>query len=168
MPAQSKAQQQLMGMAYALKKGEMDPKDASQEVKDLAASMTLKQLKDFAETKYEGLPDKVEESKSNMKVVSKEEWNKAHKDYKTIIKGQKYMMEYDDSRDATILVPVIVEGITPANIEGMGAIEFPTGEATGSGDVPAGQGDAEEEYKKKRKVLKTFEQFISDKDQFMI
>jgi hypothetical protein len=61
MPATSKAQQRLMGMAYALKSGEMDSKDASQEVKDLADSMTLKQLKDFASTKHEGLPDYVEE-----------------------------------------------------------------------------------------------------------
>ena len=162
MPAQSKAQQQLMGMAYALKKGEMDPKDASQEVKDLADSMTLKQLKKYAATKHEGLPDKVEEAKSNMKKVSKEEWNKAHKDYKTIIKGQKYMMQYDKEY-GSVLVPVIVEEITPANIGGMGAVEFPTGEATGSGDVPADQGDAEEEYKKKRmKRLKTFEQFVNE------
>lgn len=62
MPATSKAQQKLMGMAYALKKGEMKPSEASQEVKDLADSMTLKQLKDFAETKHTGLPDHVEES----------------------------------------------------------------------------------------------------------
>ena len=48
MPSTSKAQQRLMGMAYSLKKGDMDPKDASQEVKDLADSMTLQQLKDFA------------------------------------------------------------------------------------------------------------------------
>jgi hypothetical protein len=61
MPSTSKAQQRLMGMAYALKSGEMDSKDASQEVKDLADSMTLKQLKDFASTKHEGLPDYVEE-----------------------------------------------------------------------------------------------------------
>jgi len=46
-----------MGMAYSLKKGEMDPKDASQEVKDLADSMTLQQLKDFASTKHDGLPE---------------------------------------------------------------------------------------------------------------
>jgi hypothetical protein len=58
MPALSKAQQQLMGMAYALKKGDMDSKDASQEVQDLANSMTLKQLRDYAETKHKGLPDK--------------------------------------------------------------------------------------------------------------
>jgi hypothetical protein len=61
MPSVSKAQQRLMGMAYALKKGDMKRDDASQEVKDLADGMTLKQLKDFAETSHEGLPDKVEE-----------------------------------------------------------------------------------------------------------
>jgi hypothetical protein len=57
MPSTSISQQQLMGMAYSLKKGEMDPKDASQEVKDLADSMTLQQLKDFASTKHDGLPE---------------------------------------------------------------------------------------------------------------
>jgi len=61
MPSVSKAQQKLMGMAYALKNGDMDPADASQEVKDLADSMTLQQLKDFASTKHENLPDHVEE-----------------------------------------------------------------------------------------------------------
>ena len=40
MPSVSKSQQRLMGMAYALKKGEMDPKEASTEVKELADSMT--------------------------------------------------------------------------------------------------------------------------------
>lgn len=54
------AQQRLMGMAYALKTGEMDPEDASDEVKDLAKNMTVKQLKDFASTKHKGLPYKKE------------------------------------------------------------------------------------------------------------
>jgi|DEB19_MinimDraft_2_1074335.scaffolds.fasta_scaffold00183_3 hypothetical protein len=62
MPSTSIAQQQLMGMAYSLKKGEMDPKDASQEVKDLADSMTLQQLKDFASTKHKGLPQRADEN----------------------------------------------------------------------------------------------------------
>lgn len=62
MPAKSVAQQQLMAMAYALKKGEMKSTEASQEVKDLAAGMTLKQLRDYAATSHEGLPDKVKES----------------------------------------------------------------------------------------------------------
>jgi hypothetical protein len=160
MPATSKAQQRLMGMAYALKKGEMDPEDASQEVKYLADGMTLKQLKKYASTKHKGLPDKIEESK--MKTISKAEWKKAPKDHKTTIKGQKYMMQYDDEM-GTILAPVIVEDASPANISGMGAVKFPTGESTGSGDVPAGQGDAEEEYKKKkRKAIPTFEQFVNE------
>ena len=119
MPSTSKSQQRLMGMAYSLKKGEMDPKDASQEVKDLADSMTLKQLKDFASTKHEGLPD-------------------------------------------------VVEGITAANIGGMGATLLPTATQPGSGDVLSGSGDAEEEFKKNKKdrekILKTFEQFINEQN----
>jgi hypothetical protein len=61
MPARSKAQQKLMGMAYAVKKGDMPRSEASDEVRNLADSMTLKQLKDYAETKHAGLPDRVEE-----------------------------------------------------------------------------------------------------------
>lgn len=122
MPSTSKAQQRLMGMAYSLKKGEMDPKDASQEVKDLADSMTLKQLKDFASTKHEGLPE-------------------------------------------------VAENITAANIGGMGATLLPTATQPGSGDVLSGDGDAEEEYLKRkkerkdyltnRKKFKTFEQYTN-------
>jgi hypothetical protein len=68
MPAVSQAQQKLMGMAYALKKGDMKPGDASQEVKDLADSMTLQQLKDFAETKHDNLPVKKESEESSKKL----------------------------------------------------------------------------------------------------
>lgn len=116
MPATSKAQQRLMGMAYAYKKGELDAKEASQEVKDLADSMTLKQLKKYASTKHEGLPDKVDDN------------------------------------------------LQPGDVGGMGPIKFPTATEYGSGDVPAGQGDAEDEYKKKRrkmKHLKNFESFLN-------
>jgi vacuolar-type H+-ATPase subunit E/Vma4 len=57
--AVSKAQQRLMGMAYAYKQGELD--DASEEVKKLANSMSLKDLEDFASTKHAGKPEHVEE-----------------------------------------------------------------------------------------------------------
>jgi len=117
MPATSKAQQRLMRMAYAYKKGELDSKEASQEVKDLADSMALKQLKKYAATKHEGLPDKVDDN------------------------------------------------LQPGDVGGMGPIKFPTATETGSGDVPAGQGDAEEEYEKKRrkmKHLKNFESFVNE------
>lgn len=66
MPSTSIAQQRLMGQAYALKAGELkssdlDPKYRKQ-IEDLAASMSEKDLKDFAETSHKGLPQKVKEN----------------------------------------------------------------------------------------------------------
>ena len=59
MPSKSKAQQRFMGMVHALKKGEMDPSDASPEVKKVAKSMKKKDAEDFASTKHKGKPNKV-------------------------------------------------------------------------------------------------------------
>ena len=103
-------------MAYAYKKGELKDADVSAEVKELADSMTLKQLKDFASTKHDGLPE-------------------------------------------------VAENITPAAMGGVGPVVLPMAGQVGSGDVPAGRGDAEEEYKKKKrkmKHLKTFESFVNE------
>ena len=61
MPAQSKQQQKFMGMVHALQKGDMDPKDASPEVKKVAQSMKKKDAKDFASTSHKGLPRKVKQ-----------------------------------------------------------------------------------------------------------
>ena len=116
MPSTSRVQQRLMGMAYAYKKGELKDADVSAEVKELADSMTLKQLKDFASTKHDGLPE-------------------------------------------------VAENITPAAMAGMGPVVLPMAGQVGSGDVPAGRGDAEEEYKKKKKKMKyvkTFEAYTAD------
>lgn len=57
MPAQSKAQQRLMGQAYAVKTGKKDPDEVSDKVAQLAKGMTKKQLKDYASTKHDGLPE---------------------------------------------------------------------------------------------------------------
>ena len=57
--AVSKQQQKLMGMALAYKRGEYD--DAPEAVKDVANSMSEKELEDFAKTKHKGLPVKKEE-----------------------------------------------------------------------------------------------------------
>ena len=46
---------------------------------------------------------------------------------------------------------MIEENITPDSIGGIGDISLPNGDSLGSGDVPAGRGDAEEEQKKKKK-----------------
>lgn len=68
MPAQSKSQRRLMGMAYAYKKGTLDSDNISQElfdkIKDIANNMSEKDLKDFAETKEDNLPDKKDENVS--------------------------------------------------------------------------------------------------------
>ena len=66
MPATSKAQQALMGQAYAVKKGKLDPSDLDPRYRDeivrLSKEMTEKDLKDYAETSHEGLPDRVGEN----------------------------------------------------------------------------------------------------------
>jgi hypothetical protein len=70
MPATSIAQQRLMAQAHGVrlfldsKGGEgIDPKtlnkDYREEIVDLAKSMDPKDLKDFAETKHEGLPKRI-------------------------------------------------------------------------------------------------------------
>lgn len=60
MPSKSKAQQRFFGMVDAYKKGEM--KNASSKIKKAANGMSMNDVKDFAETKHKGLPEKVEEN----------------------------------------------------------------------------------------------------------
>lgn len=62
MPAKSKSQQRLFGMAYAVRKGEMKRSDASEEVLDIVDSdMTDKEIEDFAKTKHKGLKEYIKE-----------------------------------------------------------------------------------------------------------
>ena len=119
MPSKSKSQQRLMGVAYAVKSGDMQLSDIDSEyrdkVKELVDGMSLKDLKDFASTPHEGLPE-------------------------------------------------VVENITPASIGGMGQVQLPIKTEVGSGDVPAGRGDAKKRYKKKMKFkhkIATYEEFLS-------
>jgi hypothetical protein len=66
MPSVSKSQQRLMGQAYAYKKGDLKSKDLNpdyvNDIKDLSKSMTMKNLKKYASTKHNNLPDKVKEN----------------------------------------------------------------------------------------------------------
>jgi hypothetical protein len=65
MPSQSKSQQRLMGVAYAVKNGDMQLSDVDSnyrdKIKELVDSMSLKDLKDFAETKHDKLPEEISE-----------------------------------------------------------------------------------------------------------
>ena len=57
--------------------------------------------------KEEKLTEKVMKIKY-YKTISKEEWNKTHKNYKSVIDGVKYLMVLDPKR-GTILAPVVVK-----------------------------------------------------------
>jgi len=67
MSAKSKSQQRLMAQAYEIKKGELKPEDLNPAYRDeivkLADSMTMQQLKDFAETSHKGLKENTHKMK---------------------------------------------------------------------------------------------------------
>lgn len=58
MPAKSKAQQKAAGAALAAKRGEVDKDELFGASKDMAASMTEKELEELASTRRKGLPEK--------------------------------------------------------------------------------------------------------------
>ena len=63
MPAKSKAQQALFGMALAVRRGEMKRTEVSDEIlKIVDGEMTDKEIEDFASTKRKSLPDHIKES----------------------------------------------------------------------------------------------------------
>ena len=57
MPSKSKSQQRLMGAAYAAKKNKTPIKELSPELQKIVKSMNKKQLKEFAKTKTNNLPE---------------------------------------------------------------------------------------------------------------
>ena len=60
MPATSQQQQKLFGLALAVKRGEVSPSEVSDEVRNIVDRMSEKDIEDFAGTKHDGLPKKVE------------------------------------------------------------------------------------------------------------
>lgn len=65
MPARSTAQQRLMGQAYAIKIGAMEPEDLNPkyraEILKLAKGMTKDELEKYASTRHKNLPHHVDE-----------------------------------------------------------------------------------------------------------
>lgn len=76
--AKSQNQQQFMGMVYAYKKGDLKDDEVSNEVKNAAKNISLKDAKDFASTKHKDLPEKVNEKDKWSKDVDIEK-GKMHK-----------------------------------------------------------------------------------------
>ena len=110
-----------MGTAYAVKKGDTKISDVDpayrDKVSELVADMTLKQLKDYAETSHEGLPDKVAESGLHL--------------------------------NPSMNVP----GMGDPSLPGApSALDSFSTQRPGSGDLP-------EPRKKRKRLIKTFEQF---------
>lgn len=60
MPSVSTKQQKFMGLVLAYKRGEIPGSKVSKNVRQVAASMSEKELEKFAGTKHKGLPRKVE------------------------------------------------------------------------------------------------------------
>ena len=70
MPAVSKAQQKLFGLVKAVKAGKAKTSSVSKDVKDIAKTMTTKEIDKFAGTKHKGLPEKKKEVKKDDKKES--------------------------------------------------------------------------------------------------
>lgn len=60
MPAKSKAQQKAAGAALAAKRGEIKKSSLQGASKEMAKSMTKKQLEEFASIDHKGLPERVD------------------------------------------------------------------------------------------------------------
>ncbi|MCM3420892.1 DUF3008 family protein [Sphingopyxis alaskensis] len=60
MPARSKAQQKAAGAALSARRGEMPKSKLKGASKEMAESMTEKQLEDFARGSTKGKPDHVD------------------------------------------------------------------------------------------------------------
>lgn len=141
MPATSKAQKRLMGIAYAVKAGHMSIVDVTPEykeqVKKLVVGMTIEELKDFASTPHEGLPDEAPEKTEE---------------------GLAFATSYTSPQGASM----------PGS--GMGKIQLPnlSDGGVGSGDKASGQGDAKEVYKKEKKKRKRLMQMIRTYESFSI
>lgn len=136
MPATSKAQQRLMGIAYAVKKGHMSIDDVTHEykekIKELVHTMSAEQLKDYAETDASTLPDTTDESlgfSSNT--------------------GGPQSVGMSGMGMGKITLPNLGTGAT-------GSGDKPAGQ----GDA---EEEYEKEKKKRKKKIKTYEQYIFEK-----
>jgi len=87
MPALSQQQQKIMGLALAYKRGKVPASKVSKSVKDLANSMSIKELEKYASTSHKGLPKKVGETKTTM---TKEEINKLVADAVEEVMGERF------------------------------------------------------------------------------
>ena len=184
MPSVSKSQQRLMGVAYAVKSGSMELKDVDSEYRDKVASlvdgMTKKDLKKYASTKHDKLPETVDEAfigpfVFNDKMSSEElmgMYKGALDGYANYAKGMYYAKSdykraYQEiekilkKRGVAVDETIQQTAITPGMIGGMGNVSLPANGELGSGDFPhtlvqVADIDDDEEKKKQKGTVKNF------------
>ena len=185
MPSVSKSQQRLMGVAYAVKSGDMELSDVDpayrDKVKSLSDGMTKKDLKKYASTKHDELPETVDEafigpfvfndkmSDEELKAMyvsaldgyayyqkgmhyAKSDYKKTYQEIEKILK--KRGVSVDETVQQTM--------ITPNQIGGMGPVSLPNAGELGSGDIPhtlvqVADIDDEEEAKKQKGTVKNLQ-----------
>lgn len=59
--AKSKSQKRFMNMVSGVKSGKINPEKVSDEINKAAKTMTKKEIKDFTDTDYDALPEKIDE-----------------------------------------------------------------------------------------------------------
>lgn len=80
MPARSKSQQRLFGMVHAYQKGKL--KNAPEEVRNIARSISDEDAEHFAKTKHKGLPEKkaYQNSQRRLGMIHKEAYERGFMD----------------------------------------------------------------------------------------
>jgi len=148
MPAVSKAQRKLFGLALAVKRGEVDASTVDQKIRDLSKKKEA-DLKDYAETPEETLPNKLEDSVDE---------NAELQEAIAYAEAMRYALEENNAM------------ATPGSVNGMGDVSLPgnpgtqaefSTQETGSGDLAASSEltDDEKENEKQAKNIYNFLKF---------
>jgi hypothetical protein len=168
MPSKSIEQQRLMGMAYAVKSGKMDRSEASAEVINLADTMSLKDLKDFASNveessltgflsagpfaRYTSFADNIGTSwQSNLRDKS----DNSVQSFMEFVFGKDKDKDNKTEIDESI-VGAFAGMTAPTNTPGMGNVAPPSAGNVGSGDRfdnGSDEDDDEDKYKDKIGIM---------------
>lgn len=121
MPAVSKQQQKLFGLALAFKRGEIEASEVSDEVQDIADRMSEKDIEDFAATKHKELPKMKEQLRKIVREIMRErviseltEENPCWKGYKQL--GMK-------TKDGKKVPNCVKESVNESFISNVGTID---------------------------------------------
>ena len=101
--SKSKAQQRFMGMVHGVQRGNISPQDIGGNVKRVADKMKPSDVKDFANTKHDKLPEKINKPTLTMKnVVTENHLNSKEDKVMYIIKANN-VINPNDTFDISIL-----------------------------------------------------------------